>query len=128
MENGILKTPIKYVYSEIDEGKCKTTKYYQITESNEKYLLTEKLRISLNRGFAKSKPNIWLSIRLRIWVSFTGLFYNSKYDFYIGDKGHNNKKEDLIIVRFLNYQRTAVVYYFKGYYTDDLDKINHFIN
>lgn len=128
MENGILKTPIKHVYSEINEGKFKTTKHYLINESNGKILLSEKLNISLNRGFAKSSPNYWLSVWRNKWTKLTGLFYNSKYDFYIGDKGHNNKKEDLIIVKFLDYQSTVIVYYFKDYYTNDLDKINHFIN
>jgi hypothetical protein len=128
MENGILKAPIKHVYTEINEGKFKTTKHYLINESNGKIILSEKLNISLNRGFAKSSPNYWLSVWFNKWVKLTGLFYNSKYDFYIGDKGYNNKKEDLIIVKFLDFQSTLIVYYFKDYYTNDLSKIIHFIN
>jgi hypothetical protein len=128
METGILKAPLKYVYTEINEGKFKTTKHYLIKESDGKSFLSDKINIALDRKFALSTPNYWLSIRSTKWLRLTGLFYNYKLDLYFGDKGTNNKKEDLIIVKLLDYQRTAIVYYFDGYYTNDLNKVIHFIN
>jgi hypothetical protein len=130
MEIGILKTPIKHIYSEINKGKYKCTKHYLLDEVvYGNLLLTEKLNLSKNRGFAKSEPEYWLHTRpLKKWERLTGLFYNREFDIYLGDKGKNNQKEELIIVKFSDILGNIVVYYFKGYYTNDIKKVIYLID
>lgn len=125
---GIISNPIIHVYKEINEGKYKTTKHYLIDEVvNGKLLLSENLNINLNRDFAKSSPDYWLHIRTSKWIRLTGLFFDSSNNIYRGDKGQNNVKEDLILVRFFDNKRTMTVYYFKNYYTNDLKNVIHLI-
>jgi hypothetical protein len=130
MEIGIIKTPTIHVYNEINEGKYKTTKHYLFLEViNGKTQLTENLNLAKNRGFAKSEPDYWFHVRpSKKWERLTGLFYNKKFNVYIGDKGKNNLKEDLILVKFSTDQKTITVYYFKGYYTNDIKNVIHFLN
>jgi hypothetical protein len=116
MEIGIIKTPTIHVYNEVNEGKYKTTKHYLFLEViNGKSQLTENLNLAKNRGFAKSEPDYWFHVRpSKKWERLTGLFYNLK--------------EDLILVKFSDDQKTITVYYFKGYYTNDIKNVIHFLN
>lgn len=129
MNTGIPK-PTRHVYKEINEGKFKTTKHYAIVEvENGTKKLSDLINISSDRGFAKSAPNFWLKIRVgKRWVNFTGLFKTSTAGMYFADKGSNNRKEDLIIVKLLDNEKTVVIHYFKNYYTANLDTILRFIN
>lgn len=130
MSTGIIPKPTIHVYTEINEGKFKTTKHYEIVEvENGTKKLSDLINISADRGFAKSAPNFWLKIRVgKRWVNFTGLFKTSTAGIYYADKGSNNRKEDLIIVKFLDNEKTVIIYYFKNYYTANLDTVLRFIN
>lgn len=129
MNTGIPK-PTRHVYKEINEGKFKTTKHYAIVEvENGTKKLSDLINISSDRGFAKSAPNFWLKIRVgKRWVNFTGLFKTSTPGIYFADKGINNRKEDLLIVKLSNYERDMTVYYFKNYYTANLSAVLKLIN
>ncbi|RTY94327.1 hypothetical protein EKL32_11255 [Flavobacterium sp. GSN2] len=130
MSTGIIPKPTIHVYKEINEGKFKTTKHYEIVEvENGTKKLSDLININADRGFAKSTPNFWLKIIVgKRWVNFTGLFKTSTPETYYADKGSNNRKEDLIIVKFLDNEKTVVIYYFKNYYTANLDTVLRFIN
>lgn len=127
---GNIPKPTTHIYKEINEGKFKTTKHYQLVEvENGTQKLTDLINIVVDRGFAKSAPNFWLKIRVgKRWVNFTGLFKTSSPGLYFADKGNNNRKEDLLIVKLSNYERDLTIYYFKGYYTANLSEVLRIIN
>ena len=122
---GNIPKPSTHIYQEINEGKFKTTKHYQLVEvENGTQKLTDLINIVVDRGFAKSAPAFWLKIRNgKRWANFTGLFKTSTPGLYFADKGNNNRKEDLLIVKLSNYERDLTVYYFKGYYTANLSEV-----
>jgi len=117
--------PIRHVYKEINVGKFKTTNHYQIDEvTNGKQILSDLLNINLDRQFAKSSPQYWLSTREgNKWQRLTGLFKTSYSYFYKGDKGQNNTKQDLIISQLSEDKSTLIIYYFKNYYSNDLERV-----
>ena len=122
---GIIPKPTIHVYKEINEGKFKTAKHYNIVEvKNGTQKLSDLINVALDRGFAKSAPSFWLKIRIgKRWENFTGLFKTSIPDFYFADKGKNNRKEDLLIVKLSNYEKDLTVYYFQNYYTANLSEV-----
>ena len=127
---GNIPKPTTHIYKEINEGKFKTTKHYELVQVDSgNQILSNLINVVVDRGFAKSDPHFWLKIRLgKRWESFTGLFKTSTPGIYFADKGTNNRKEDLLIVKFSNYERDLTVYYFKGYYTANLSEVLRFIN
>lgn len=127
---GNIPQPTTHIYKEINEGKFKTTKHYQLVEvENGTQKLSNLINVVVDRGFAKSAPSFWLKIRNGIrWVNFTGLFKTPTPGYYFADKGSNNRKEDLLIVKFSNYERDLTVYYFKNYYTANLSGVLKLIN
>lgn len=127
---GNIPKPTSHIYQEINEGKFKTTKHYQLIEvENGTQKLSNLINVVVDRSFAKSAPNFWLKIRNgKRWENFTGLFKTTTPGFYFADKGNNNRKEDLLIVKLSNYERDLTVYYFKGYYTANLSEVLRFIN
>lgn len=122
---GNIPKPTIHVYKEINEGKYKTTKHYQIVNvENGNQKLTDLINIVVDRGFAKSAPNFWLKIRKgKRWENFTGLFKTPITATYFADKGNNNRKEDLLIVIFSNCERDLKIYYFNYYYTANLSNV-----
>ncbi|MFV8268878.1 hypothetical protein ACNQGP_02945 [Flavobacterium sp. GT2N3] len=127
---GNIPKPITHIYKEINEGKFKTTKHYELVEvDSENQILSSLINIVVDRGFAKSAPHFWLKIRSgKRWENFTGLFKTSTPGIYFADKGVNNRKEDLLIVKLSNYEREMTVYYFKDYYTANLSEVLKLIN
>lgn len=130
MKTGIIPTPTKHLYKEINQGKFKTTQHFSLVEvTNGKQILSDLLNVNLDRNCAKSTPKYWLSIRQKNkWIRLTGLFKTSYFLHFAGDKGKNNIKEDLIICRFSEDQSILIVYYFKGYYSNDIKKVIQSIN
>ena len=107
-------------FTEINIGKFKTTKHFELIQHNTETPETDKINIVTDRQFAQSLPDYWLSYRLNNrWRRITGLFKvgNSKY--YKGDKGHNNVKECLVIAQMESESRKVIIYTFKGYYSSD---------
>ncbi len=127
---GIIPKPTTHVYKEINEGKFKTTKHYELVEvENGTQKLSNLINVVVDRGFAKSAPNFWLKIRNgKRWENLTGLFKTTTPGLYFADKGNNNRKEDLLIVKLSNYERDLTVYYFKNYYTANLSEVLRLIN
>lgn len=127
---GKIPKPTLHVYKEINEGKYKTTKHYQLVMvENGSPKLSDLINISVDRGFAKSAPSLWLKIRIgKRWKIFTGLFKTPIPGFYFADKGTNNQKDDLLIVKFSNHETEITVYYFKNFYTTNLSVVLKSIN
>jgi hypothetical protein len=131
MVTGNIPIPTIHVYKEINEGKYKGVKHYEIVEvKNGTQKLSDLLNIQIDRGFAKVSPTFWLKVRSgKKWQNLTGLFYTAINGVFIADKGKKNTKQDLIIVQFAkDNSRTLIVYYFNKYYTNDLKKVIQFIN
>jgi len=130
METGIIKKPILHIYNEINIGKFKGTKHYELVEvGNGNQILSDLINISEDRGFAKVNPCYWLKTRNNNkWEILTGIFKTSFENIYHADKRNGNYKEDLILIRFSDTQTSLLVYYFKNYYTTDINKVIRYIN
>lgn len=122
--------PTTHIYKEINEGKFKTTKHYELVEvENGTQKLSDLIKIVVDRGFAKSAPSFWFRVRIgKRFENFTGLFKTNTPGLYFADKGKDNRKEDLLIVKLSNCERDMTVYYFKGYYTANLSEVLKLIN
>lgn len=122
--------PIIHVYSEINVGEFATVKHYRLhTVINGCQILSELVNVQKDRGFAKSNPDYWLKVRVgKKWETLTGLFEYSKHEIFIADKGNKNKKEELILAKFDDYNEQLIVYYFKNFYTKDISTVMHFVN
>ena len=120
--------PVIHVFKEINEGKYRTTKHYELQEViNGKTLLSNLLNISKNQNCALSMPDYWLKVKLdNKWSGcLTGLFKTEVNLIYKGDINH---KKHLVIFKFSSNASILTVYYFKKYYTTDLSNVSQFIN
>lgn len=115
--------PTVHIFKEINQGKFKCTKHYNLVEvRNGKSLVSSMVNISKNRNFAKSCPEYWLKIRdNNKWSkNITGLFKTKSKLTYHGDI---NFKQDLIIFRFSSGGTHLVIFYFKNYYTKNINDV-----
>ena len=122
---GIIPQPIVHTFNEINIGKYKGTKHYEIVEvTNGKNQLSETINICNDRGFAKSSPAYWLKIRVaNKWKILTGLFATDNDYYFVADKGRNNVKEALLFVKFNQNKQVVTVYYFKNFYTNNIYQV-----
>lgn len=122
-----LKTPITYIFQEININKYTSVKHYEFVSFNgTTNHLSNQLNISKNRKFAQSSPNYWLKIRQdKKWSEWlTGLFKTTSSNIFRGDL---QKKKHLLLFKFSKGAETLTVYYFENYFTADLSKVLHFI-
>ena len=121
-----------YVYNEINIGKNTSTKHYKfngLIESND--ILTNLLNISKNRFYANSNPIYWAKTRKNNkWQTpcLTGLFKTEKCNIFIGDVDINKVKTHTLVFVFSNNATTLTIYFFKNYYTRNLNDIIQLIN
>ena len=123
------QTPIVHHYTEINEGKYKSVKHFELTRTeNGTPELSDLINISKDRNCAQSMPEFWLQIREgNKWKKprLTGLFKTEIEHLY---KGDSQKKRNLIIFKFSDTYNHLVVYYFKNYFTKDLREVYSFLN
>jgi hypothetical protein len=115
--------PIIYIYQEINKGKYKSTKHYELLNVSGVSQLSEAINKSKNQNCAQSMPEFWLKIKQgKNWSKnyLTGLFKTNVKNVF---KGDHNKRQHLIIFKFSDDTDTLTVYYFKNYYTNELSKI-----
>ncbi len=115
-------TPVIHVFKEINEGKYKSVKHYELQEViNGTTLLSNQINISKNRKCALSIPDYWLKIKQgKNWSRcLTGLFKTGVSLIYKGDINH---KKHLVLFKFSSNASTQTIHYYKGYYTKDLSK------
>ncbi|WP_282031711.1 hypothetical protein [Winogradskyella eximia] len=109
-----------YVYKEINLGKYKSTRHYELF-SLDKPLnkLSKLINVSKDRQCAKSSPLYWFKIKQGKKYSkwLTGLFKTEIPYIFEGDLDH---KKHLILFHFKEDTNTLVIKYFEGYYTKDL--------
>lgn len=112
-------TPTIHVYNEINEGKYKTVKHYELAECLGNPVLPLLINISKNRDCAKSMPDYWLRLREgNKWGNYvTGLFKAPQRLTYFGD---TDKKKNLVLFQFSNDASTLIIGYFENFYTNDL--------
>ena len=117
-------TPITHVFSEINEGKYKSVKHYELIEvNNGTTQLTELINISKNQNCAQSMPTYWLQIRKdNKWIKpyYTGLFKTWYPNIFKGDKDH---KKHLLIFKFSRDCKTLIIDFYQDFYTNDLSKV-----
>lgn len=114
--------PITYVYKEINEGKYKGVKHYELIESKTTPIFSNLLNLSKDRNCAQSMPVYWLRIRQgNKWSNcITGLFKTGYKYIY---KGDTQRKKNLVVFKFSDNESTLTLKYFKGYYTNDLSNV-----
>ena len=122
------QTPTIHIFKEFNVGKYRSVKHFELLEiKNGNNLLTTKINLSKDRGFAKSNPDYWVKIwKGNKWSekTLTGLFKTKTPNVFFGYKG---KKEHLILFKFSNDSITITVYYFENFFTNDLTKVLGFI-
>jgi hypothetical protein len=119
--------PSVYIYIEINVGKFSTTKHYELVNQIDENKLTNRIKVSKDRGFAKSLPVYWLDTRTdNKWdkISLTGLFKTSVTNLF---KGDTEKKKNLLLFKFSEDTNSLTVYFFKDYYTSNLKDVMRFI-
>ncbi|WP_179344226.1 hypothetical protein [Winogradskyella ursingii] len=121
--------PVTHIYKEINEGKYKSVKHYELQKTlNGTSLLSDLLNVSKDRMCAKSSPLFWVQTHNgKKWVKprLTGLFKTPKKHTYKGDA---MDKKHLIIVKFLDNYDYMIVFYFKDFYTRDIKTVLSFID
>lgn len=120
-------TPIVNEFTEINVGKFKGTKHFELDNlKNVPKIITHKIRLAVNRSFAKSLPTYWLSFRPQNkWISITGLFKTSTPYYFKGDADH---KKHLVICRVDEVNNTVILFYFENFYTRDAATIKSIID
>lgn len=118
--------PIIQVYKEVNIGKYKSVKHYELIQTNFKPILSELLNISKDRNCALSAPVYWLKERrYNKWSRcLTGLFKTSKINVFKGDL---QKRRHLVLFKFSETDNTLTVFTFENYYTKDLNQIWRFL-
>ncbi|MFY9243930.1 MAG: hypothetical protein WAO74_12995 [Polaribacter sp.] len=116
--------PSIYIYKEINVGKYSTTKHFElVNQNNDNDNLTNLIKISKDRGFAKSNPLYWLNTQTNNkWNkrNLTGLFKTSISNLF---KGDIDMKKNLLLIKFSEGANSLTVYCFKNYYTSNLDNV-----
>jgi len=120
-------TPITHFFKEINEGKYRSVKHYElIALQNGTTQLSNLINISMDRNCAQSMPDFWLKIKQgKKWSRcLTGLFKTGISNIY---KGDIQRKRHLIIFKFSDSGNTLTAYYFLNYYTRNLSNVLHLI-
>lgn len=106
--------PITHKYKEVNVGKYKEVKHFELVSCNCQQLLTDLINVSKDRQFAKISPAYWLKNHDgKKWSnSITGLFrVPNKNNVFFGDL---RRKQDVLIVRIKETSKgdelTAYVY------------------
>lgn len=125
----VTATPITHVFSEINEGKFKSVKHYELKEAqNGTNQFSDIINISKDRKCAKSSPTYWIQIHDgKKWVKprLTGLFKTCYPSIY---KGDTERKKHLVIFKFSRDASTLTIEFFQNYYTNDLSNVLPTIN
>ncbi|MFB9056665.1 hypothetical protein ACFFU9_07905 [Mariniflexile ostreae] len=111
--------PVTHVYKEVNEGKYKSVKHYELLQCNAVPKFSTLINISANQNCALSMPDFWLRIRQgNKWTKYiTGLFKTSKKGIY---KGDTQKKTNLVIFKFSDDTSTLTIDVYENFYTSDL--------
>jgi len=120
--------PITHVFKEINQGKYKSVKHYELLEvKNGTTQLSNLINISMDRNCAQSMPDFWLKIKQgKKWSRcITGLFKTGIYNNY---KGDIQRKRHLIVIKFSDSGNILTAYYFLNYNTRDLSNVLRLIN
>lgn len=115
--------PVTHVYKEINKGKYRSVKHYELTDcKNGLSLLSQTINISKNRNFAISMPDYWLKVRQgKKWSAYiTGLFKTNTPNIYKGDA---NRKQHLLVFEFSSNDEVLKIHYYQNYYTKNLNGI-----
>lgn len=116
--------PLTHVYKEINEGKYRTVKHFELQEvKNGKPQLKRIVQLAQNRSFAKSKPYYWFTQHDgKKWQKpfITGLFLTKVKNVYNGDVNH---KSNLLLFEIDEFSKTLTVHYYKDYFTHNLSPL-----
>ncbi len=110
--------PIVYKYKEVNVGKYKTVRHFELVEVEGNQMLTDNINISQDRQFAKSNPDFWIKTHNgKKWSNpITGLFKTGvKENVYFGDL---ERKKHLIIVDMDDPKKVGeiVIYVYPNWY------------
>ena len=115
-----IPNPTYHVYGEINKGKYKTVKHYELVDViNGQQFLPDIINISKDRNFAKSSPKYWLRFKIgnRWGKCETGLFKTEYENIYKGDL---RLKKHLLIFWFSDNEESVQILYYNYYFTKDI--------
>lgn len=114
--------PVTHVYKEVNKGKYKSVKHYELQQCNATPIFSTQINISVNQNCAQSMPDYWLRIREgNKWTKYiTGLFKTPKKGIY---KGDTQKKTNLVIFKFSDNGSLLTIDFYGNFYTTDLNKV-----
>ncbi|MCF1421041.1 hypothetical protein [Mangrovimonas futianensis] len=117
-----------YNYKEVNVGKYSTTRHFELVyHSGENDIFSEKIKITNDRGFAKSNPDYWVTEKNdRKWnkQTLSGLFKTDISNIYHGD---TKRGKTLLIFEFLKDEHELNLYYVENHTRKDLDQVLNFI-
>jgi len=113
--------PETYIYKEINIGKYKSVKHFELIKGSKNPILSTLINISKNQNCAKSMPDYWLRVREgNRWTKYiTGLFKSSKKGVF---KGDTHRKRNLLIFKFSDNSNRLTIDYYPNYYTNNINK------
>lgn len=109
--------PEKWLFHEINVGKYKTVRHFRCDNLQFNHpILTPLINVTEDRGFAKSKPDLWV----KTWIgnkwsknTLTGLYLVSVDGLvFVGD---GRRKQDLLILEFSD-KGDLLISLYKNYY------------
>lgn len=114
--------PETYIYKEINQGKFKSVKHFELIKGTENPVLSTLINISKNQNCAKSMPDYWLRIREgKKWTKYiTGLFKSPRKGVY---KGDTNRKKNLLIFKFSEDGKRLTIDFYPNYYTNNITRL-----
>jgi hypothetical protein len=122
-----IPNPITHLFKEVNEGKYRTVRHYDLVSvKNGKTQLSDKINLGKDRKFAQSMPAYWLKIKQgKTWSkSIIGLFKTNRSNVY---KGNSERKKNLIVIKFSNDEKQVTMYFFKDFFTRNLNDVTQFL-
>jgi hypothetical protein len=122
-----IPTPIIHLFKEVNEGKYKSVRHYDLVSvTNGTTQLSKKVNLRKDRKFAQSMPDYWLKIKQgKTWSKcITGLFKTNRRNVY---KGDSERKKNLIVIKFSNDEKEVTMYFFKDFFTRNLNDVTRFL-
>ena len=109
--------PLVMVFEKDQQVNYKEVRHYNFVEGEN--LFSEKVHISKDRQFSKSKAKYWFRIReYNKWSNcLTGLFPTSNGMVYYGD---TERKKNLLIFIFSEYGERLNIYFFSNFYPKEV--------
>lgn len=121
--------PIPIIHTfRISDSNSTSADYELINTTGESTWLSEGIRVSRNRHYKSPDPQYFISTVVDgSWPKLIELYSCFSPCVLIGYSREENKVGDTLLVRLNPYERTVVIYCFKGYYSKNMKPLFPFM-